>query len=213
MSNGVKYVAPSLDVLAFSCPHCGAFSEQIWSSIQRNFKGAVANYSDIKIAQSLCCGRISIWYQTVMVYPEIQSAPLPNPDMPEDIIKYYEEARSIENKSPRGAAALLRLCIQKICIELGEKGENINKDISNLVKKGLPKKIQKSLDIVRVTGNNAVHPGVIDLDDNPEVARALFGLINIITENQISEHKKIDEIFDALPESSRDAIENRDSES
>lgn len=213
MSNGVKYVPPALDVKAFSCPNCGAFSGQDWCQIQRYFMGKWQAYANVKIAQSACCNNISIWHKGIMVYPEIQSAPLPNPDMPEKIIKYYEEARSIENKSPRGAAALLRLCIQKISKELGEKGKDLNKDIASLVKKGLPKKIQKSLDAVRVIGNNAVHPGVIDLDDSPGVARALFDLVNIITENQISEPKKIDDIYDTLPETSREAIEKRDSDS
>jgi hypothetical protein len=38
--------------------------------------------------------------------------------------------------------------------------------------------VQQSLDIVRVIGNDAVHPGQIDLTDDIETATKLFVLIN-----------------------------------
>jgi len=147
-----------------------------------------------------------------MVYPYSGTAPLPNPDLPDDIKVDYEEARSIVSLSPRGAAALLRLVIQKLCKCLGEKGESTNTDIANLVKKGLPGKVQKSLDIVRVVGNNAVHPGQFDLKDNAEVAGRLFGLVNLIAEVLITQPKHVDELYESLPESQKEAIRKRDSQ-
>ena len=103
-----------------------------------------------------------------MVYPIAATAPLPNPDLPADIKADYEEARGIASLSPRGAAALLRLAIQKLCKDLAESGENINADTKSLVNKGLSVQVQQALDVVRVTGSNAVHPGQIDLQDDPE---------------------------------------------
>jgi hypothetical protein len=145
-----------------------------------------------------------------MIFPSSGSAPLPNPDLPEDITKDYEEARTILTSSPRGAAALLRLSIQKLCKHLGEKGENINEDIKNLVAKGLNPKIQKSLDIVRVIGNDAVHPGKIDLSDDVDTATKLFILVNLITEVMITQPKEVDNLFDSLPEDKKKGIEQRD---
>jgi len=130
--------------------------------------------------------------------------------MPEEIMKDYCEARSICSLSPRGATALLRLAIQKLCMHLGESGKNINTDIGNLVKKGLPVKIQQALDIVRVTGNNAVHPGEMQLEEDPETADSLFELVNLIVENQISQPKSIKELYEKLPQGPVDAIKKRD---
>ena len=146
-----------------------------------------------------------------MVYPDVVTAPRPNTDLSPDVGRDYEEARAIVARSPRGAAAQLRLAIQKICKELGEKGEHINDDIGSLVKKGLPIKVQKALDTVRVVGNNAVHPGQIDLRDNAEVATVLFGLVNLIADVMISQPKHVDSLYESIvPESSRKAIDKRD---
>jgi hypothetical protein len=111
----------------------------------------------------------------------------------------------------RGAAALLRLAIQKLCVHFGETGKNINDDIASLVQKGLPESIQKALDSVRVIGNEAVHPGRIDLKDDSTTAAGLFRLVNIIVEQTISNQKHIDEFFEKkLPEANRKAIRKRD---
>ena len=50
-----------------------------------------------------------------MLIPANSTAPMPNVDMPKCVKELYEEARGIVNKSPRGAAALLRLALDKLC--------------------------------------------------------------------------------------------------
>ena len=133
-----------------------------------------------------------------------------NEDLSDDIKRDYDEAASIVRRSPRGAAAILRLAVQKLCIQLGGKGKDLNTDIATLVEGGLPKVIQKSLDIVRVIGNNAVHPGELDLKDDLNSATTLFKLLNSIAEDQITRPKEITAIYSALPQGPRDAIEKRD---
>ena len=141
----------------------------------------------------------SIWHKEKMVYPDFNNVPLPNSDLNNDIIDDYNEASNILNKSPRGAAALLRLCIEKLCVQLGEKGKDLNTDIGNLVKKGLPVQIQQALDYVRVIGNNAVHPGQIDLKDDADIATVLFRLVNRIADMMITEPKQTQELYDSRP--------------
>jgi hypothetical protein len=146
-----------------------------------------------------------------MIYPYSGAIPLPNDDLPPDIKNDYLEASMIVDLSPRGAVALLRLALQKLCKHLGEKGENINADIKSLVSKGLNPMIQKALDAVRVTGNSAVHPGTIDLNDNREIAIKVFGLINVIADVTITQQKMINQFYDEnLTNADKAAIERRD---
>jgi hypothetical protein len=156
------------------------------------------------------CDQIAVWVCEQMIYPQRGEAPPANPDLPPDIAQDYNEASSVLDLSPRGAAALLRLSIQKLCKHLGESGSNINKDIGALVKKGLDPRVQKSLDAVRVIGNHAVHPGTIDLHDDRATAENLFRLVNIIADILISQPKQIDEVYARLPDEDRKAIEKRD---
>lgn len=210
----MKYIAPKSGLKSYTCPHCGVLARQYhfysFSTVQA-WRKQVEQPEEFWLRQSVCehCGKNSIWHYDQMVYPNRGNAPVPNPDMSENVTKYYEEAASIYTQSPRGAAALLRLAIQKLCMDLGGKGKNINDDIKTLVEKGLPEKVQQSLDIVRVIGNNAVHPGQIDTD-SPDVAGKLFVLLNIITEYMVSMPKKISDMYNELPAPAIDAIEKRD---
>jgi len=98
-----------------------------------------------------------------------------------------------------------------ITVELDVKGKDLNDAIRKLVQQGLPEQVQKALDAVRVIGNEAIHPGQIDLSDDVETATALFDLLNWITDDLITKPRKIDEIYESLPQSKKEAIEKRDS--
>lgn len=180
--------------------------------LEKNQQGKYV-YSDVHNLYASCCfvcGKFSIWVHDKLVFPATRSGPPPNPDLPEDVLRDYEEASTIVGLSPRGAAALLRLAIQKLCIVLGEKGKKIDDDIASLVKKGLIPMVQKALDAVRVIGNEAVHPGSLDLKDDLDTANSLFRLLNVIAEQMISNPKHVEEVYGRIPEEKRNAIEKRD---
>lgn len=165
--------------------------------------------NNLYISKCYHCKKMSVWVHDNIVFPYEKQGIPSNQDLPDEIIQDFEEARAIVGLSPRGAAALLRLCIQKLCVFLGEKGKNIDDDIASLVAKGLNPLVQKSLDIVRVIGNEAVHPGLIDLSDDRDTANKLFGLINSIADQMITHPKNVDELYENLPENKRRAIEAR----
>ena len=163
------------------------------------------------VSKCFNCQAISIWIRDKLVYPRRGEVPPANPDLSKDIRQDYDEASRILDLSPRGAAALLRLAIQKLCIELKQPGKNLNDDIGALVATGrLDSCAREAIDAVRVIGNNAVHPGQMDLRDNRPIAESLFRLLNLIAEKMISGPKHVKEVFATLPESARKAIEERD---
>jgi hypothetical protein len=138
------YVPPKCEEKAFHCPHCNAFSNQIWFYVIAQAPSH-SNWrvDDLMIGLCVHCDRYTLWKSSKLLHPDSSQAPMPNSDLPKNIQEDYLEARSIISRSSRGAAALLRLCIQKLCQHLGGTGKNVNEDIAFLVKKGLNPKIRK----------------------------------------------------------------------
>ena len=205
-----NYVAPEVQKNAFNCPHCQAYSAQHWRDLRVNMKEYFEKRSVFQIGCCELCKNVTIWYEDKMVFPQDGSTPMPNPDMPKYIQDDYLEARNIVEKSPRSACTMLRLCIQKICDEKVQGGEDLNKKISRLVKNGLDSKIQKALDSVRVIGGQAAHPLQMDLKDDVKTATALFQIVNYIADWAYTREKTIKRVFDILPDSKKDAIDFRD---
>jgi len=207
----MTYVAPQSGLEAYTCPYCGAFARQYHRGRTLDLATAYSPLSSNDLRTSECehCHQFVIWYKDKVIYPTIGNAPLPNVDMPDDVKIDYNEAASLNTISPKSAAALLRLAIQKLCIHLGGEGKNLNDDIALLVKHGLPVTIQQSLDVVRVIGNNAVHPGQITIEDSDEVYH-LFQLINLIVEYMISMPQKVQSLYSSLPTGALAAIKKRD---
>ncbi len=221
-----EYVAPIFKGEAFHCPHCNVLSHMMWGALSSNGNGG-QRWVDFLCSTCSHCKQDAFWLVTdrgtpilplfaasesgIMVYPDAMIAPTPSDDMPDDIKKDYLEAASIYQKSPRGAVALLRLGLQKLCVHLGGEGKNINADLAKLAEDELvSKKLIRSADIIRIVGNNAVHPGTISDDDFEDVSFKLFALINMIVQQGITEPKEVDNMFGSLPEGPRQAAENRD---
>ena len=210
------YVKPEKDKYIYTCPHCNTLSQMqrdthyFDNDIEVENYGMRIIYNELTIHRCQCCGKKILWIDDTYIYPDIVSEEA-NPDMPNSVKQLYNEAALISNKSPRAACALLRLSVDTLCHELGETDRDINKNIGALVKKGLPQTVQQALDVVRVVGNKAVHPGQITFDvDDYATATMLMHLLNMIVTRMISEPNEINCLYQGLPESVKKSIENRD---
>lgn len=209
----MKHIPAEHNKSAFHClyPECGTYAHHTWKpALWQKPNNQFAQIGGVDLATCTHCDRFSIWLGGKLVFPPTLTAPPLHPDTPDAIRADYEEASAVYQNSPRSSAALLRLAIQKLCVKFGQPGKNLNADIGELVKQGLPVQIQRSLDIVRVVGNNQVHPGVLDVRDDPEIAMMLFELVNFIVEDRIARPKQIDALYAKLPEGARKQIEERD---
>ena len=205
------YFAPQFKASKYTCPHCQVVAKQTWHDLSYRSGGGYRSDDDLQFNICTHCDRWSYWYKERMIIPSSAPVEAAHPELPTSCSPDYNEARDIVARSPRAAAALLRLVVQRLMPALGEDGNNINDNIGALVSKGLPIEVQQALDFCRVVGNNAVHPGEIDLNDTPEVAHSLFSMINFIVEDRISRPKRVADLYSKLPEGARTAIAKRDS--
>jgi hypothetical protein len=186
------------------------FLEENKANIEADVKSVIPQA--FSLATCASCEEITLWIDRALIYPKKTSLPQPNSDMDQDIKSLYHEAAIIFVDSPKGATALLRLALQKLLKQIGESGKDINNDIKVLVAKGLSPTIQQALDILRVVGNNAVHPGQIDLNDNKDIALKLFQILNLIAEAMITKPKELEKLYnDIIPDDTKEHIKQRDS--
>ena len=192
-----EYPPPSFKEAGFHCPHCGVYAHQNW------FDVALEGNSDdsgetLSLGTCERCSRFSLWIDGEIIYPPSADLPLPRMEMPDEVKEVYLEARKTLDASPRTASALLRLAIRELISHLGET-ENIAENLEYLNKRGLDEKIQIALQRVRMVGEEAVEPGMIDVGDGEETARALFEILNLIVDALLVQPRRVDEMLGKLP--------------
>jgi len=165
---------------------------------------------DFTVSRCEHCNGLTLWHKASIIMPRTVSVEQPNVDLGKDIIELYNEAAAILQDSPRAAAALLRLALQLLLKELGGKGKNIDDDIAMIVANGVDAQVQKAMDILRVFGNNSVHPGEINLKEKSELVTKMFKLINFVADKMITQKKELDGLFDELPVAVKQQIAKRD---
>ncbi|EAI0797561.1 DUF4145 domain-containing protein [Campylobacter jejuni] len=171
----IKYYPPVFRQDSFHCPHCNVYSHIKWEDTCLDFY-----HVEYLCSIAFCnhCKKYSIWLNETkeMLYPKTINVPLPNEDLKENIKQIYNEAAIILNDSPRAACALMRLALQELMKELGEKGKDLASDILNLKNKGLDEQIIKAC----------------------EIAYCLFETINLIAEKLITQKIKTEKLFNKI---------------
>lgn len=207
----------------FDCPHCATYAQMDWHSVFENGEHFFSAMTQRRVlpetyypvccwAQCFRCKKTSLWVAETMVWPYSGPAPNPSLDMPQNIRDIYKEANTISNLSPRGAAALLRLAIQTICNDMNVKGNSLAQQIDYLVENcRLRPQIHQALHAVRIVGNDQVHPGMIDLQDNQLIMLGLFKMVNMIVEDIFTKPGETKDFLDGLPEKHKEKIRKRTS--
>ncbi len=205
-------VAPQYQVSAFNCPLCGAYAAMRWGQMQ-------APWQMVALAAAQCahCGGFSIWSSetALMIWPRVGVGVKPHEQMPAAVLELYREGQAVSAESPRAAAALLRVAVDVLLREVvpDSKGKTLNQVIRKAVEGGLNPSARAALDVLRVTGNDAVHPEQqILLDEQDPLAKvhSLCKLLNLVVEQLIATPRMAREMLDALPPEVLASIEKRD---
>ena len=177
---------PELGGRVFQCPHCGIAAQQLWDGARFDYR---ESKFEVHISECTECEGQCLWVDQKMLIPTSGGTMRPSADMPDNVKADYNEAASVMQASPRAAAALLRLALEKLCDheKVGAKGGSLQAKIDYLEKeKNLSVELVQAMDAVRVIGNEAVHPGMLDLRDDAKTVKVLFGLINFIIDELIT---------------------------
>lgn len=220
-------LAPTYGLESFTCPHCLAFAQQKWFRVMTNENiehfgnqleyelfGFVGNEKNgLAFCDCMACYKKTIWLDRKMVYPNQSNIENPKDLMPTEVRELYDEARAVFPVSPRASAALLRLALELLLPHLGATKAKPNAMIGQLVEdRKVFGRVQEAMDYLRVTGNDAVHPGLLDHEgkDDAEVSRGLFKILNYIVAETIESDAMVRDLYQILPERVREGIENRD---
>jgi hypothetical protein len=182
-------VPPALDVPHFVCPHCGVDAQQTWQDADFPARGTGEVDKALMRAQCVLCGGRSYWVSGEMVWPHPAVGLPPPDDLPEDLRSLHNEARAVAAISPRSAAALLRLLVDRLIASLGTPDGTLSERVDWLAAEGhLPTQVVEGLTACRVVGPASLRPGEIDPDaeDDPGVVLFLCRLVDTIVDTTIT---------------------------
>ena len=96
-----------------------------------------------------------------------------------------EEAAAILNKFPRGAAALMRVCIQKLVPLLEDNGEQLNQHVSSLVRKGLEVEMQQAMEVLQVLRSDPSQLNPLESQADRETALRFLDSLKAVLERRM----------------------------
>lgn len=220
-----------LDRPRFVCPHCRAFAQQSWTDLvmpsydgpweyleTQQIESTSFDYpttvSRWKGAQCGSCHKWNVWHDQSMVYPPFQVGPPPHRDMPEGARELYEEASRVAHVSLRAGAAMARAAIERLIKDIDPDAPARAKLDDRIVRlRGqVSTSLGQLLDVVRVTGNSALHRDdhpseivVLALDDKegPATLGVLLQAANDMVDELITKPRTAESLWNMLPESVR----------
>jgi Domain of unknown function (DUF4145) len=175
--------------------------------VHRQFRNR--DVQNVSISYCFNCNEMCLWVCDQLVWPKRVESPEPKLQALPDVRRDDDEASQTLDASPRGAAALLRLALDKVCKELGESRESPKDDMASFVQEDVDARAQKVLEAMCIIESNATPPGQIGVGDNRAAAETLSGLVNLICEKMIMEPRHLQAVYTKLREGALNAMERR----
>jgi Domain of unknown function (DUF4145) len=212
-----KPAPPAVPAAALECTFCGVFAPHLWTNLVSLDASACLVKSPLWSAVCSNCRLPSYWLEGVdeleprLLWPgQLLGAP-PHKAMPEDVRDEYAEARAVAPRSPRAAAALLRLALAKLMSHVGQRGRFLTDGVKTLVQRGgIDPRVEQALEALRAVGDGALPPGQISLEDDEATVQALCGVLNLLVEELIEAPRRRDAVYAALPHEGTAADANGD---
>lgn len=167
--------------------------------------------------QCFSCKDWAIWRGKKMVHPPLRLSGTPHPDMPDEVRELYDEAAQIAAVSTRAGAAFARVAVERLLKHLfPDTDSKLEHLIAAAKRRGVSSPVGQMLDVVRVTGNGAVHvddqPGdlvILVLDDvqGPELVSMLLQAINDLVDDLITKPQQAAKLSALIPPSVQARIE------
>ena len=150
---------------------------------QKHSQSVKAKMANLHVSGCHSCNGFALWVGDRLVFPY-------NVDKTPDLLeKDFEEAAAILNQSPRGATALMRVCIQKLVPLLKQDGKYLNDYISSLVRKALEVEIQQSMEVLQVLRNDPGQPTSLETQEDKEMALRFFDSLKAILQRRTLQHR------------------------
>jgi hypothetical protein len=140
--------------------------------------------ANLHISNCHSCNGFSLWVGRLLAFPtRIDKTP-------ELVEEDVEEATAILNEFPRGATALMRVCIQKLVPLLQDNGKELNRRVSSLVRKGLEMEMQQAMDVLQLLRSDPVHSGQLESHaDNKKTALRFLDSLKEVLERRMSQNQ------------------------
>ena len=153
---------------------------------QKNSQSLKVQMANLHLSSCHSCNGFALWVGDRLVFPyNVEKTP----DLVEEDL---EEAAAVLNKSPRGATALMRVCIQKLVPLLQKDGKYLNDYISSLVSKALEVEIQQSMEVLQVLRNDPGQPSNLETKENKEMALRFVDSLKAILERRMLQNRDED---------------------
>jgi hypothetical protein len=176
--------------------------------VHREFRSR--NVQNVSISYCFSCNEIGLWVGDQLVWPVVVASPeLKKLEILAELSG--DKGTMIEplNASPRGAAALLHLAVEKLCLELGVGTYEPRPALAPAIQEEVDARVQNVLDAVKIIQDSSPPIEQNGLRDDRATADALPGFVNLICEKLIIEPRHLRALYTKVREGAQHNMDQR----